>query len=109
MAGSLPADSRPLYQTADKMRRVFALLAGCVLSANAVCAQEIASPPETASAESPAELDESRWYVQGDYLVWWLRRDRVPPLLTTSPAASLGIIGQPGTAVVYPGDDGKLE
>jgi hypothetical protein len=50
----------------------------------------------------------ARWQFQADYLVWWLRRDRVPPLLTTGPAASQGILGQPGTAVLYPGGDGKL-
>ncbi len=45
--------------------------------------------------------------VQLEYLLWWLREGRVPPLLTTSSPASAGILGRPDTRVLY-GDD-RLE
>jgi hypothetical protein len=47
------------------------------------------------------------WSVRGDFLYWYPRREAVPPLLTTSPAAAAGVIGQPGTAILY-GDE-KLQ
>jgi hypothetical protein len=42
-----------------------------------------------------------RWYGRGDYLLWWLREGRGPPLLTTSSAASQGLLGRPDTRVLY--------
>jgi hypothetical protein len=40
-----------------------------------------------------------------DYLLWWTRPDRVPPLVTSGTTASRGIIGQPGTTTII-GDSG---
>ncbi len=45
-----------------------------------------------------------RCWVSAEYLLWWIRPDNVPPLVTTSPASSLGILGQPGTRVLIGGD-----
>jgi hypothetical protein len=45
-----------------------------------------------------------RLYGETDYLMWWLREGRTPPLVTTGPAGSQGVLGQPGTSVLY-GDD----
>src|SRR5262249_52957658 len=45
------------------------------------------------------------WQVGGDYPVWWLRRASLPPMLTTSPQASAGVLGRPGTQVIY-GNEG---
>src|SRR4051812_36978343 len=42
-----------------------------------------------------------------EFVLWWLRRGHVPPVLTTGPAGSAGVLGEPGTSVVY-GDD-RLE
>ncbi len=36
---------------------------------------------------------------RGDYLLWWTRGMRVPPLVTTGPPA--GILGQPNTTILY--------
>ena len=83
------------------MRWAVALLLGGLLATG------LASAEGTETADESPVVD--RWYFQAEYLVWWLRRDRVPPLLTTSPAASQGILGQPGTAIVFPEADGKLE
>jgi hypothetical protein len=42
--------------------------------------------------------------VAGEYLVWFLREGRIPPLLTTSSFASGGRLGVPDTQILY-GDD----
>jgi hypothetical protein len=52
----------------------------------------------------PAADSSQRWEARGEYLFWWLREGRVPPLLTTGPPASQGLLGQPGTEVLYGGD-----
>lgn len=60
-------------------------------------------PPSACSLSGPCGPPE-RWWVGGEYLLWWLKESRFPPLLTTGPRSSLGIIGQPGTRVLV-GDD----
>jgi hypothetical protein len=42
-------------------------------------------------------------YARGEYLLWWIKNPRFPPLLTTSPPASAGILGNPGTVVLFGG------
>src|ERR1700730_14776252 len=99
---------------------VYAVLAGCFLAPALATAQT----PET---ESPADLsaataadvvpafvaDEStpgqegpgnRWYGRAEYLLWWLREGRVPPLLTTGSFANGGVLGASDTTVLY-GDE----
>jgi hypothetical protein len=44
-----------------------------------------------------------RLYGSAEYLLWWIRDTRVPPLITTSPVASQGILGMPGTAILLGG------
>lgn len=47
-----------------------------------------------------------RFWAQADYLLWWLRESKVPPLVTTGPAQfPVGILGNPGTVVLVEGDD----
>ncbi len=42
-----------------------------------------------------------RFYGRAEYLFWWFKQNSIPPLLTTSnPPQSLGVLGEPGTAVV---------
>jgi len=43
-------------------------------------------------------------HLEVDYLWWYLERLRVPALLTTGPAGSQALLGEPGTTVLY-GDD----
>ncbi len=43
-------------------------------------------------------------WVSGEYLLWWIRNSNLPPLVTTSPPASQGILGQPGTTVLFGSD-----
>jgi len=50
-------------------------------------------------------------WAQADYLLWWTKGNALPPLVTTSPdetpRAQAGVLGQPGTEVLY-GDDRYL-
>ncbi len=46
------------------------------------------------------------FYVNGEYLLWWIRDPRVPPLITTGPVNAGGIggaLGQPDTFVLFGG------
>lgn len=43
-----------------------------------------------------------KWNVSADYLLWFTPSFDMPALVTTSPAASNGIIGNPGTSVLSP-------
>ena len=45
----------------------------------------------------------NQFYFSAEYLLWWMRSSGAPPLLTTSPARSDGIIGQPGTSTIFGG------
>ncbi|HEV3256208.1 MAG TPA: BBP7 family outer membrane beta-barrel protein [Gemmataceae bacterium] len=101
-------------------RTLYAVLAGCFLAPALASAQT----PETESlaglpAATPADAvpafvaDEStpgqegqgnRWYGRTEYLLWWLREGRVPPLLTTGSFANGGVLGAADTKVLY-GDD----
>ncbi len=46
-------------------------------------------------------------YVRGEYLLWWIKGDSLPPLVTTSPQgtprAQAGVLGQPDTSVLFGG------
>ena len=44
-----------------------------------------------------------RLYGSAEYLLWWTRPANLPPLVTTGTPASQGILGQPGTALLFGG------
>ncbi len=52
---------------------------------------------------------EGRIWASAEYLLWWFEGNRVPPLVTTSPPASAGIIGAPGTTVLFGSRDLEQE
>src|SRR5262249_22986591 len=68
--------------------------------------------PAAASEASPAVIEDfvpatsryGHWSVGGEYLIWFLREGRVPPLLTTSGFSSGGRLGEPDTQVLYGND-----
>jgi hypothetical protein len=60
-------------------------------------------PFDTASAAA------AHFYGRAEFLLWWFRDSRLPPLVSTSPEASGGIIGQPGTVVLFGGSDVENE
>lgn len=42
-----------------------------------------------------------RFYLRAEYLLWWLKRDHVPPLVTTGPATiPTGLLGSPTTTIL---------
>jgi hypothetical protein len=59
----------------------------------------------SAQPEPPGPNGGPCWF-NADYLFWFRNQPRSVPLLTTGPAASRGIIGQPGTTVLFGGSDG---
>jgi hypothetical protein len=68
-----------------------------------------ALPGEVPAQDAPpdqveAAIDLGRWTFTPEYVLWWLRRGRTPPLLTTSSAPSRGVLGQPDTRILY-GDE----
>jgi Putative beta barrel porin-7 (BBP7) len=44
-----------------------------------------------------------RFWASADYLLWWIKDGHVPPLVTGGPAASSGVLGTPGTVVLFGG------
>ena len=67
-------------------------------------ASEFCAEPTVVIAPS---VSPPRWHAEVDYLYWFLRRDQVGPLLTTGTRETLGVLGQPGTVILYP-VDGEL-
>jgi hypothetical protein len=53
----------------------------------------------------PGNGDAGRWWGQVDYLLWWIKGDSLPPLLTTSPtgttAATAGVPGRDRTTLLF--------
>ncbi|MDI9446783.1 MAG: BBP7 family outer membrane beta-barrel protein [Planctomycetota bacterium] len=53
-----------------------------------------------------------RLWFRGDFLMWWTPSADLPPLVTASPAntpqAQAGVLGQPGTSVLFGGEDQDL-
>lgn len=66
---------------------------------------QVASAPQVASSYAGASMpcEESCWFAT-EYLLWWLRSGPTPPLVTSGDPASRGILGAPGTAVLFGGD-----
>src|SRR5262249_20248399 len=53
-------------------------------------------------------LPPQRLYPRAEYLYWWTRGQRIPPLVTTAPATTpedvRGALGAPGTQILFGGD-----
>lgn len=73
----------------------------------------VADPPSAAAVEpnphtSVTDTGAGRFWASAEYLHWWVRGDRLPPLVTTGPASlpagSAGVPGVPGTIVLFGGD-----
>lgn len=70
----------------------------------AVRADEPPADPSPLFGAPDAEETGERLTLSADYLNWWLRRLRTPPLLTAGPAGSAAIPGAPGTELLRGGD-----
>ncbi len=55
--------------------------------------------------------DQSHFWMNGEYLLWWMRDSRLPPLVTTSPTGTpfnqAGVLGTPGAGVLL--GDSKIK
>ena len=63
----------------------------------------------SANEQAPLFPDQEPWkpqfYVRGEYLLWTVKKDSVPPLVTTSTnPLDFGILGRPTTEVLFGGD-----
>src|SRR5260370_38490640 len=69
------------------------------------CASRPAAGVFPRKAPPPAPADAGQFWVEMEYLAWSVKGDRLPPLVTTSPAgtppAQAGILGSPGTTVQF--------
>jgi hypothetical protein len=61
-------------------------------------APEVGLPPNGGDGDGSGP--EVGW-VSVEYLYWWLKKQKLPPLVTTSPTSSQGVLGQPGTQVLF--------
>jgi hypothetical protein len=68
------------------------------------------APDGVALAQDPFGPDLPRFYARADYLMWWFKDARLPPLLTTGPdeppTVTTGVLGMPGTQVLVAGAAG---
>jgi Putative beta barrel porin-7 (BBP7) len=77
-----------------------------VLAAATGCDLAVAADLPVITKAAPLALaDPDRFWVGMDYLAWSVKGDRLPPLVTTSPAgtplAQAGVLGPPGTTVLF--------
>lgn len=49
-------------------------------------------------------IQPGKWYSSAEYLMWWTKSNRLPPLLTTSLPADNGILGAPSTTTIFGND-----
>ncbi|HEY1859023.1 MAG TPA: BBP7 family outer membrane beta-barrel protein, partial [Gemmataceae bacterium] len=71
------------------------------------CTTAVLGKPRNASTEETV-ANPTRLYGSAEYLLWWTKSDHAPPLVTTGPASSNGILGQPGTQVLFGGPGTSL-
>jgi hypothetical protein len=94
-------------------RKLFSALVGILVAVSQVRAQ---APLPVIEAAPPSEPPAEAWSVDGtfgngrvwaeaDFLLWWMRGDSLPPLVTTSPAGTpisqAGVLGGTGTTVLF--------
>ena len=64
--------------------------------------------PDEVIDEALGPIREEKFWFRADYLQWWTKGTRLPPLITTSPVgtppAQAGVLGQPQTNVLYGGE-----
>lgn len=49
----------------------------------------------------PYDPTQTHFYASGEYLLWWVKGQQLPPLVTTSAPQDLGFLGQPTTTVLF--------
>ncbi len=101
------------------MAKLLSALLGVAILVGPVVAAEPADMLNPPATPAPSPMDgplvdvgadggaAPRLIIGVEYVLWWLREGRLPATLTTSSPASRGLLGQPGTQILY-GDD-RLE
>jgi hypothetical protein len=67
------------------------------------CSGPCCDGPECCVPCQPPCGPPGRIWASGEYLLWWIKNASLPPLVTASPASSGGILGMPGTTVLFGG------
>lgn len=94
----VPASGTPQVISAAPAAPKTGGCANCAPSCSLACAP--CCPCSESCAEAP------RFWASADYLLWWVKDGPSHyPFLTTSPPASAGILGAPGTTVLFGGSD----
>jgi hypothetical protein len=93
------------------MKRFFSDLMSILRSTGLAILAAVACCDPAAAADLPlkarplAPPDAGRFWAEMEYLAWSVKGDRLPPLVTTSPTgtplAQAGILGAPGTTVLF--------
>ena len=60
-------------------------------------------PGEDLDEPGAPEAAATRFYASGEYLLWWTKGAALPPLVTTGTTASQGVLGVPGTVILFGG------
>jgi hypothetical protein len=77
-------------------------LPGLVVPAGAT---GVSSDAPQATVQAQEDVQYPKFYFSAEYLLWWLKQDKVPPLASTSTNPfDNGIIGRPTTQVLFGGD-----
>ncbi len=66
------------------------------------CDSILGAPAEGEFA-APWAAPAERFYARAEYLLWWIKDPRVPVLVTTGPPETGGILGLPGTQILFGG------
>lgn len=71
--------------------------------------EEGEAEPYLSSSYSSSSTPRNGWYTRVQYLAWWTNGSSLPPLVSTSPDGTprmeAGVLGEPGTAVLFGGDN----
>lgn len=88
-------------------RKTYSRIRACILCQSLVVAFCCSVASVQAQIEGEVDAGVPLWRVRSEYLLWWSNGNPLPPLVTTSPAGtprqSAGVLGQPGTEVVFGG------
>src|SRR4051812_31807075 len=95
--------SRLLTPSSLMLNRAVTSLALVLLLNGLALAEDL--PVDPPPVESPAFP--GLFWVNADALLWWMRPAHLPPLVTASPPGTpvpaVGVLGAPGTAVLFGG------
>lgn len=106
-AGPTLAQSAPAPSTPISPRSLPAAGTSPVVNEASQAPADVIAHPEPIVADgedaSSCEIP-GRFWAGAEYLMWWTRDDRAPPLLTTGPLPlPVGVLGDPNTAILLGG------